>query len=336
MNALSRRVLGVKGEVYHFNNSISNTFGGTFIFEELILNFSNSSSGGTLLELTAPLVWDNVTVIGNNLTTGILLKSNSTESTLNNCTLKNGANRTSVEFDLCTNLRLYRVEFEYVDVTLKGGNVSECVFSRCDLVIKRDFVINSGENIPLDVLNNEFKLFNITDAEQSKIEFRGSAANTSFYWITVKNNFWTGDTQGGAGYVTYVIFETNANDQDNRVDVYNNSDSLDASFSNAGNHVKIPTTRFIERVTTSGTSGTETIALDPAMLILTGRDDVPVYTQSSFSLDVAASNWSAMNFQGTFPNVQYFWNQSGGSFAELYVEFFTSVRQFDLSFGGHI
>ena len=72
------------------------------------------------------------------------------------------------------------------------------------------------------------------------------------------------------------------------------------------------------------------------MLILTGRNDVPVYTQSSFSLDVAASNWSAMDFQGTFPNVKYFWAQSGGSFAELYVEFFTSVRQFDLSFGGHV
>ena len=169
-----------------------------------------------------------------------------------------------------------------------------------------------------------------------KIEFRGNVANTTFFWITVKNNFWTGDTQGGLNYVTYVIFTTNAKDNSHRVDVYNNSDSLDAFGTAINQHVKIPTTRFIERLTTSGTSGTETIALDPAMLILTGRNDVPVYTQSSFSLDVAASNWSAMDFQGTFPNVKYFWAQSGGSFAELYVEFFTSVRQFDLSFGGHV
>ena len=331
MNALSRRVLGVKGEAYHFNNSISNTFGGTFIFEDLILNFSNSSSGGTLLELTAPLVWDNVTVIGNNLTTGILLKSNSTESTLNNCTLKNGANRTSVEFDLCTNLRLYRVEFEYVDVTLKGGNVSECVFSRCDLVIKRDFVagpsptLPEGENIPLDVLNNEFKLFGITDADQSKIEFRGSAANTVFLWITVKNNFWTGDTSLPLGSYTYVMFETNAYEEFHRVDIYENSQNTTKDIAT----VKIPTTRFkyVQNNISGGGASTLPINIDIQLLILKQSSTLPVRVMTGISGDLVGDYSLALDSSSNYPNLQFHEIVVNGSNASLYLEIFTSLRE---------
>ncbi len=340
MNALSRRVLGVKGETYYFNNSISNAFGGIFIFEELILNFSNSSSGGTLLELTAPLVWDNVTVIGNNLTTGILLKSNSTESTLNNCTLKNGANRTSVEFDLCTNLRLYRVEFEYVDVTLKGGNVSECVFSRCDLVIKRDFVAispynrdveNVGENIPLDVFNNEFKVFGSTNLEQSRIEFRGSAANTVFFWITVKNNFWTGG-RGGVG-VSYMMFTTNANNEFNRVDIYDNTAAADAFTDNDNNGIQIPTTRFkksTRQVSSSSGSYTGSFiwTIPTEMLILTSDTQNPIYSISSLGDQNNGNGYIALKYSTNFPDVEYFYD--GQSLPVLYVEFYTSIRNFDV------
>ena len=339
MNGLSRRVLGVKGENYYFNNTISNAAGGTFIFEDLSLDFSNASSG-TLLELTAPLEWDNVTLTGNNLTTGILLKSNSTKSTLNNCTLTNGSSRNIVEFDLCTNLRLYRVEFEQLDVTLKGGNVSDCVFSKSNLVVKRDFVAisaydrdveNVGENIALDVLNNEFKVSGITNADQSRIEFRGSAADTVFFWITVKDNFWTGG-RGGTG-VSYMMFTTNASNQYNRVDIYDNTVAADAFTDNDNNAIQIPTTRF-KKLTreVSGSSGSYTgsfiLTLATEMLILTSITDKPVYSIASLGDGVLGNGFIALNYQANFPNVEYFYD--GQQLPVLYIEFYTSIRNFDV------
>jgi len=341
MNSFSRRVLGVKGEDYYFNSSISNTLPITraYCFEDLSLDFSNAPSG-TLLELTASLEWNNVTLTGNNLTTGILLKSNSTKSTLNNCTLTNGSSRNIVEFDLCTNLRLYRVEFDQLDVTLKGGNVSECVFSKSNLIIKRDFVPistysrdveNVGENIALDVLNNEFKVFGFLNADQSRIEFRGSAANTVFFWITVKNNFWTGG-HGGTG-VSYMMFTTNANNQYNRVDIYDNTVAADAFTDNDNNAIQIPTTRFkksTRQVSSSDPSytGSYTWTIPTEMLILTSKADSPIYSISSLGDQNNGNGYIALKYNTNFPDVEYYYD--GQQIPLLFVEFYTSIRNFDV------
>jgi hypothetical protein len=222
--------------------------------------------------------------------------------------------------------------------------VSNCVFSKSNLIIKRDFVPistysrdveNVGENIALDVLNNEFKVFGFLNADQSRIEFRGSAANTVFFWITVKNNFWTGG-HGGTG-VSYMMFTTNASDQYNRVDIYDNTASADAFTDNDNNAIQIPTTRFKKIQTlvggsSAGYTGFHTWTIPIEMLILKARLNVPLYSIASLGDSNSTSNNNrrevALDRLSNFPDVVYFYN--GQQLPVIFAEFYTSVRDFSI------
>ena len=329
------------GLTYSFNDNVLSTDIGTLNLQDIKLSFLPTTGVTPNIETEALLKWKNVYIVGSNDINSVILKSNSSSGDeFTGCTFEQISNLGFVNLNIAEQVKIKDCTFIRSYLNIRGGKVYDNVFSRSNLIIHRLFnslIPDRMETIPLDVLNNEFKIFSTTLTNQSRVEFRGSEPETIFGWITVKGNFWTGDPLE-LGQESYMMFTTNAKEEFNRVDIYNNTNATNnLSFSVFPSYVRIPSTRFLLRKTLTGANGSTVFTLDTNMIILKGRVDIPVWVNSHIAVDSSGEGIASMNYQGNYPVVEFFYSQSSGeSFSELYAEIYTSVRESNLTYGGHL